>query len=1256
MKLFLHKFFCGKIFAKALVTGIFCLVMGDSRGQILTFDFAGLAGNEATANSNFNDAGLTSSTISRGAGLTASNNMDRFNAINWALTSIANALTGNKYMEFTITPNATYQFSITSIVINLQRSGTGPSAVSLRSSVDGYSSDLDGVKTIIDNTTTQSLTFTFSQASTGSAVTYRFYMYAEDVGGSGGIGDGTGNDIIINGSVSTGSGSSSATDYFRSRQTGNWSSASTWESSSDNSNWINATLSPTSSANTIRVWNNHTVTINANSSADQLTVESGATLNHTNGITFTLNDGSGNDMTVIGTYVINGTMPSGSGTTIVNSGGIVRADGNSSPGESDNFAFSTSNSSFLTGSIFEWNSTSQFGSSNVTYFSSATEKPTFRVTSSISLAVGAGAGNNTTIRGLLEVNGSVSFDLAGTKTFRDGIIGTGTINQVAGSGALYITANDAQLGGSGAINLNSTSGLQISSAAIVTMISNKIVNGSTNDFTVASGGRLNCSTYVISGTADFVLADGGTLGIGSTGGIASSGATGNIQTTGRIFSSAANYIYNGSGNQITGNFTTAPTANTVNFLTAASGGTVTLTNTNLTATALYLNTGYFASGTGQNLNIAAGGNIYGNGGANPNSATAGSITFLGTGTTHGLTPSNPSLYHVIIGNGVNFNGTGAASATIMNTLQLNSGGFVSQAPFYQTGSTLIYNTGGVYGRNVEWGSASNQGYPHHVTVQGNTIVDLNTNAIVPAQLSLAGDLTIGNSTGRGEVYMNNGMNKPLQVYGNLVIGNSNAAADNSILYLSTTGGGDLWLHGNFTRYNNSFYTENSRAIYFKGTTNSTINTPNITITPGVPTQYFSYFRMDKTNANYNVTLDCPVGIYNEITLTKGNVVSTNTNQLVMNNGSTVVGMNYGTRVSGGSDSSFVNGPMKKIGNSAFVFPVGKPFASNPITGVPVGGHHIIAISGPGNATDAFVAEYYLGDANLMGPIVVPASPWVVRVSACEYWRLEKETAPAATVNVTLSWTAKSNCNVKYVDHLPTLVIVHNTANSSNGTAPFTGNWDNFGNDGGTTGTVAAGTITWNNVSTFSPFALGTTNMNTNPLPLNLNRFNATPAKKAIDLEWAVGNNDEQQSYTLERSKDGINFEAITNVAALKDIQVAEYVYADEQPLTGWNYYRLRATDHQLKQATSRIVRVWWGTGPAVVSVLPNPATEKIVINLPDPSSITEIQIVNVTGQVLKQIKSVQFTNEITISSLQAGMYYIRLFGKNGLITKTFIKQ
>jgi hypothetical protein len=78
------------------------------------------------------------------------------------------------------------------------------------------------------------------------------------------------------GVVASASTASSASDYYRSKATGNWSDNSTWESSNDNSFWINATLVPTSSANTTII--DHSVTITGTQTANALTINSGKTL------------------------------------------------------------------------------------------------------------------------------------------------------------------------------------------------------------------------------------------------------------------------------------------------------------------------------------------------------------------------------------------------------------------------------------------------------------------------------------------------------------------------------------------------------------------------------------------------------------------------------------------------------------------------------------------------------------------------------------------------------------------------------------------------------------------------------------------------------------------------------------------------------------------------------------------------------------------------------------------------------------------
>jgi hypothetical protein len=186
---------------------------------------------------------------------------------------------------------------------------------------------------------------------------------------------------------------------------------------------------------------------------------------------------------------------------------------------------------------------------------------------------------------------------------------------------------------------------------------------------------------------------------------------------------------------------------------------------------------------------------------------------------------------------------------------------------------------------------------------------------------------------------------------------------------------------------------------------------------------------------------------------------------------------------GGSANSYVNGYIRRQGNTAFTFPTGNG-----------GRWRRIAMTAPSISSE-FEARYvYSPYANtaLMAP-----SPSVVldHVSKIEHWYLNKPLgADAATAKVQLFWEDASLSGIYKFD---SLTVARWSASGWEDANCYTGcpaNWTSSTVQrtytGSATGT-GAGTIQSNTVSTFSPFTFASVGIVAlNPLPVELLNFNA----------------------------------------------------------------------------------------------------------------------------------------------------------------------
>ena len=90
-------------------------------------------------------------------------------------------------------------------------------------------------------------------------------------------------------------------DYRSSNPSGGpWNLASSWDMY-DGCDWVPAVAAPNFGANTITIRAGHTITINSAVTVDQVTVEAGGTL--VQNTSFTLNNGTGDDLTIDGAWI-----------------------------------------------------------------------------------------------------------------------------------------------------------------------------------------------------------------------------------------------------------------------------------------------------------------------------------------------------------------------------------------------------------------------------------------------------------------------------------------------------------------------------------------------------------------------------------------------------------------------------------------------------------------------------------------------------------------------------------------------------------------------------------------------------------------------------------------------------------------------------------------------------------------------------------------------------------------------------------------
>lgn len=404
-------------------------------------------------------------------------------------------------------------------------------------------------------------------------------------------------------------------------------------------------------------------------------------------------------------------------------------------------------------------------------------------------------------------------------------------------------------------------------------------------------------------------------------------------------------------------------------------------------------------------------------------------------------------------------------------------------------------------------------------------------------------------------------------------------------------------------------------------------------------------------------------------LTSGTINTSSANELIIL--PTVV-------ISNTSNSSFVNGPARYYENykptalgasvqtaTAITFPSGK--------GTTLGRIGVIAIAGldptptAGNG-EYFDAEYFTGtSSNSLGPASTPSgivsnpngyTPPMVYASRREYWILSKGST-AATNN------AQGKVKLFYENNL--FSDLSNKGSDYLRVAHWTGSsWTDEGNDNSNTTEAAGASGSINSaisITTFSPFALGTTNSALNPLPMRVVTFNATKKSGHNLLHFEADCSTDYGVFEIQRSTDGRDFKTVQEFTATKERCKQPFDIKDESFRKLKNYYRIKMTDANGTVTYSFVALVNnGGNGIEIVNLQPTVTANHITLSASSyVKDKMELVITSFDGKVMQRryIQLAEGTNQLQmdISAFPAGMYQLRgVTGQGVTNTMRFIKQ
>jgi len=169
------------------------------------------------------------------------------------------------------------------------------------------------------------------------------------------------------------------------------------------------------------------------------------------------------------------------------------------------------------------------------------------------------------------------------------------------------------------------------------------------------------------------------------------------------------------------------------------------------------------------------------------------------------------------------------------------------------------------------------------------------------------------------------------------------------------------------------------------------------------------------------------------------------------------------------------------------------------------------------------------------------------------------------------------------------------------------------------------------------------------------------ANNTVNLQWSATNEADSIGYEIERSTDGVNFiSAATVNQGSKSDSLQQYLFNDNKPFQGVNYYRLKQSTADGRVIYSKVVSVVLDKTGVQYVVYPNPAKYKTTLRILANMKQANVRLIDALGRKVF-LKSYDILNigqeiQIPLSGLSRGVYFLTLDSDTGISSHKILVQ